>query len=85
MKKIFKVASVMVAMAVMSLPLMAQNVPIYPTGNVLAVGVWNTSNGSSDVGINVELTDNNGVVYVDGALGPATGSSSLTWKPVFFY
>jgi hypothetical protein len=59
-------------------------IPINPTGNVLAVGVYNDSNTSSDLIVSAQLTDNNGVVYVDGEMGNGPGTATFKHKVVYF-
>ena len=61
-------------------------VPLYETGNVLAVGLWNDSNTSSDVAATAELSDNNGVIYVQdsSASGGWPQGTLFNWKTVFF-
>ncbi|MBN2326135.1 MAG: hypothetical protein JXR73_03205 [Candidatus Omnitrophica bacterium] len=73
-------------LSIFTLPAMAQTtvVPLYETGNVLAVGVYNDSNTSSDLAVSAELSDNNGVVYVSGAMGDFPESTTLKWKTVLF-
>lgn len=58
------------------------SVPLFDTGNVLAVGCYNDHNGSSDLIVGAELSDNNGVVYVDNALGSWTAGTMFNWKIV---
>ena len=59
---------------------------LYRTGNVLAVGVWNESNGSSDLAATAELSDNNGVIYVQDSSAPGGWPQGTTfrWKTVLF-
>lgn len=58
-------------------------VPLYATGNVLAVGVWNDSSSSSDIVATAELIDNDGTVYVrDSADGWPEGTI-FRWQPVW--
>ncbi|MBN2326442.1 MAG: hypothetical protein JXR73_04745, partial [Candidatus Omnitrophica bacterium] len=61
-------------------------VPLYKTGNVLAVGVWNESNGSSDLAATADLSDNNGVIYVQdsSAEGGWPSGTIFRWKTVLF-
>ena len=59
-------------------------VPLYKTGNVLAVGVYNDSTTSSDLIVSAELTDNNGVKYVGGELGTWVNGTDFKYKVVYF-
>lgn len=60
--------------------------PLYKTGNVLAVGVWNSDNGSSDLAVSADLSDNNGVIYVQdsSAAGGWPAGTIFRWKVVFY-
>lgn len=60
--------------------------PLYKTGNVLAIGVWNESNTSSDLAVTAELTDNNGVIYAQdsSAEGGWPSSTIFRWKTVLY-
>ncbi len=58
--------------------------PLYQTGNVLSVGIYNVSNTSSDLVGSAELLDNNGAVYVDGNIGTWIPDTEFRWKAVFF-
>jgi len=61
-------------------------VPFYETGNVLAVGVWNTDNGSSDLAVTADLSDSNGMIYVQdtSAEGGWPSGTSFRWKTVLY-
>jgi len=61
-------------------------VPLYKEENVLAIGVWNADNTSSDLVVTAELSDNNGNVYVrdSGAAGGWPKGTIFRWKTVFF-
>jgi LRR adjacent protein len=61
-------------------------VPLYETGNVLAIGVWNASNTSSDLSVTADLADNNGVIYVQdsSAEGGWPQGTVFQWKTVLF-
>ncbi len=61
-------------------------VPFFETGNVLAIGVWNDSNSSSDLAATAELSDNNGVIYVQdtSAEGGWPQGTVFQWKTVLF-
>ncbi|HXK92118.1 MAG TPA: DNRLRE domain-containing protein [bacterium] len=60
--------------------------PLYKTGNVLAVGVWNDNSGSSDLAGCADLSDNNGVIYVQdtSAAGGWPAGTIFRWKVVFY-
>lgn len=60
-------------------------VPLYPTGNVLAVGLWNDSSSSSDLVATAELSDNNGNVYVRDSGHPDgwPQGTIFRWKTVW--
>ena len=60
-------------------------VPLYATGNVLAVGVWNDSSGSSDIVATAELSDNEGTVYVRDSGAPEgwPQGTIFRWKVVW--
>lgn len=60
--------------------------PLYKTGNVLAVGVWNDSNTSSDLAATAEVVDNNGAIYVQdsAATGGWPASTQFRYKVVFY-
>ena len=60
--------------------------PLFKTGNVLAVGVWNDSNTSSDLAVTAELVDSNGVIYVQdsSAEGGWPSGTQFHWKTVLF-
>ncbi|MBN2326131.1 MAG: hypothetical protein JXR73_03185 [Candidatus Omnitrophica bacterium] len=59
--------------------------PLYATGNVLAVGLWNDSNGSSDLVATAELSDNEGTVYVRDSGAPEgwPQGTIFRWKSVW--
>lgn len=61
-------------------------IPLYKTRNVLAVGVWNSDSGSSDLAVTAEVVDNNGVIYVQDSSAPGgwPSTTSFRWKVVFF-
>ncbi len=61
-------------------------VPLYPTGNVLAVGVWNGDTGSSDLAVTADLSDNNGVIYVQdtSATGGWPAGTIFRYKEVYY-
>lgn len=59
-------------------------VPLYHTGNVLAVGLFNSSNTSDDLAGSAEVTDNQGSVYVSGELGTWIPNTEFRWKAVYF-
>ncbi len=60
-------------------------VPLYRTGNVLAIGVWNDSSSSSDLVLTAELSDNDGNVYVrdSGAPGGWPQGTIFRWITVW--
>lgn len=60
--------------------------PLYKTGNVLAVGVWNTDSGSSDLAATADLSDSNGVTYVQdsSAAGGWPQGTQFHWKVVLY-
>ena len=61
-------------------------VSLYKQGNVLAVGVWNDSETSSDLAATADLSDNNGVIYVQdsSAEGGWPTGTQFNWKVVYF-
>lgn len=60
--------------------------PLFKTRNVLAIGLWNDNNTSSDLAACAELSDNNGVKYVQdsSATGGWPSGTVFRWKVVFF-
>ncbi|MFB3789413.1 MAG: hypothetical protein ACE15F_23885 [bacterium] len=60
-------------------------VPLYETGNVLAIGVWNDSSSSSDIVVTAELSDNEGNVYVRDSGAPEgwPQGTIFRWKTVW--
>ncbi|MBZ0258084.1 hypothetical protein K8I31_18610, partial [bacterium] len=74
-----------------TLPIAGENAldsvpPLFETGNVLAVGVWNDNNTSSDLAVTAELVDSNGVIYVQdtSAAGGWPSGTAFAWKTVFY-
>lgn len=74
-----------------TLPIAGENAldavpPLFETGNVLAVGVWNDNNTSSDLAVTAELVDSNGVIYVQdtSAAGGWPTGTAFAWKTVLF-
>ena len=59
-------------------------IPLYKTGNVLAVGAWNANTNSSDLTVTAQLTDNNGTVYAQDSseAGGWPLDTIFRWKTV---
>ncbi|MFB3785772.1 MAG: hypothetical protein ACE15F_05315 [bacterium] len=87
LKGMMSIAAVLGLLAAFAGAVTAQEtVPLYATGNVLAVGVWNGDTGSSDLAVTAELADNNGVIYVQdtSAAGGWPAGTIFRYKEVYY-